>query len=137
MEKIKVYINGDIITTDFLSKKINADFFNALKFMYNKYPHLLEFYIFTKNEELIKEQLEEFSCTFIKKTDIPKDINKMYHLIDNDYDFLCEWEKLTGKGITYNLKHSSKEQWPGFKLTSQMTEKEYIDTFRKTMHLYD
>ncbi|WP_286077178.1 hypothetical protein [Thomasclavelia cocleata] len=137
MEKIKVYINGDIITTDFLNKEINLIFFDSLKYMYEKYPHLLEFFIFTKNEETLKEKLQEFNYSFIKKEDLPKDINKMHHLIDNDYDFLCEWERRTGKGITYNLKHSSKEQWLGFKLTSQMTKEEFIQTFQKTMHLYN
>ena len=137
MEKIQLYNNGNVIVDKAnITKIINQNFIEALTFMYSKWPHLMELYVYdSNNEELIKESTT-LPFTFVSKKDMPEKINKLYHIIDNNFEFLCKWERLGGKSIAFNFIKSSKETWEGFKMNREMTKEEYIVIFRRTMHLY-
>lgn len=130
-DKIKVFIDEESIINNFKVKSVNNVFINALNFMYINWPELIEINIY--NHENKKYP---FPVTFLKKEELPSEINKSYLLITNNFNDLVSWEKLYGKSLAYNVIQPPKEHWHGFKMISSMSEDEFIQVFRKTMHLY-
>ena len=54
MEKIQLYINGNVIINNKYadSQSVNQELINALDFMYSKWPHLMQFYFYNISEEI-------------------------------------------------------------------------------------
>lgn len=137
MEKIQLYINGNVIINNKYadSQSVNQELINALDFMYSKWPHLMQFYFYNISEETLETMKSPYELVYY--SELPKNINKLYHNIDTNYEDLCIWERNGGKSIAFDFIKSSKESWEGFKMSRDMTEEEFIGVLRKTMHLYD
>lgn len=139
MEKIRLYINGDVVMDRYNTDIINTNFLEALSFMYKRWPYLIEVNIFDcPNREKLSTKIDGLlDVNYCRKAEIPSNINKMYHLIDRSFDALCKWDNLTGKAIAFDYAKNSKQVWEGLKMQGKMTKDEYISVFRKAMHLYD
>lgn len=135
MFEMNIYINGDVINT---GNSVNKNFFDALFFMYERWPHLINIFIFnTEKQEVIKELYPALNFSVIEKANIPKDLNKLQHLIDNNYDSLYNWEFRGGKAVGFNDTIKAKEIWDGLNMRKTMTKEEFIKEFRREMHLYE
>ncbi len=130
-DKIRVFVDEESILNNFKVKSVNSVFINALNFMYSNWPELIEINIYNhENKEY------PFPVTFLNKEDLPSEITKSYLLISNNFSDLISWERLYGKSIAYDIVQPPKEHWTGFRMTSEMSEDNFIQVFRKTMHLY-
>lgn len=136
-QKIKFYINLDsLLINEAFAKKINSVFIESMKYMQLKWSKLFDLYFYGESADNIDDMNILLKYEVIDKPEIPTQINKLYYLLDDNFDFLCAWERAGGKAIAYIDYLLPNEQWSGLKLKENMNTEEMINALRHIMHLY-